>query len=118
MQNTVLYSYWRSSCSWRVRIALAIKNVSYEYAPVHLIKGGGEQNSTDYSTLNPYKVVPTLVIDGHTLSQSLAILEYLEETRPSPALLPQSAVQRAKVREIMQAIGYEVHLHALFVTYC
>jgi len=108
MQPTVLYSYWRSSCSWRVRLALALKNVPYEYAPVHLLKGGGEQNTAEYSNLNPWKVVPTLIIDGNTLSQSLAILEYLEETRPSPPLLPQAPAQKAKVREIMQAIGSDI----------
>ena len=91
-----LYSYWRSSCSWRVRIALAFKGIEYEYVPVNLLKS--EQQGAEYAaTLNPMKAVPSLVIDGHTLAQSGAILSYLEETRPEPSLLPGDAYGRAKV---------------------
>ena len=87
-----LHGYWRSSCSWRVRIALNLKGLSYEYVPVHLVKDGSQQHSEAYRALNPLRTVPTLEFtDGgraHHLSQSLAILEYLEERHPSPALLP------------------------------
>ncbi|KAF2071727.1 hypothetical protein CYY_006951 [Polysphondylium violaceum] len=113
MQNidkdtTVLFSYWRSSCSWRVRIALALKKIKFEYKAIHLLKEGGQQKSDDYSKLNPMKVVPTLVIDGNVLGQSLAILEYLEETRPEVPLLPKSAADRAIVRQMMQIIGSDI----------
>lgn len=107
----MLYSYWRSSCSYRVRIALALKGIDYEYRAVNLAaKGGGEQHQTEYERLNPMKAVPTLLIDGAAIGQSVAILEYLEETRPEPALLPAAgqgataAVQRAKVRQLVSII--------------
>ena len=80
-ETPVLYGYWRSSCSWRVRIALNLKEVAYEYRAVHLVKDGGEQLKPEYTAVNPNQVVPALVIDGVTLTQSGAILEYLEETR-------------------------------------
>lgn len=82
--QTILYSYWRSSCSYRVRISLAFKGIDYEYRPVHLIKDGGEQRKEEYARLNPMKVVPTLQIDGASLTQSVAILEYLEVNRLGP----------------------------------
>ena len=105
-----LYSYWRSSCSYRVRIALAYKGITYTYAPVHLLKDSGQQLTTEYSKLNPMREVPTLVIDGHTLTQSTAIIEYLEETRPSPALLPplSDPRSRARVREICNIIANDI----------
>ncbi len=84
----ILYSYWRSSCSYRVRISLELKGIAYEYKAVNLIKDGGEQLKDDYASLNSMKVVPTLLIDGAYLNQSVAILEYLEETRPQIPLLP------------------------------
>ena len=100
----VLYSYWRSSCSWRVRTALALKGIKYEYKAVHLVKN--EQGDSDYAKLNPMKQVPTLIIDGLTLTQSVAIQEYLEETRPEGAkLLPQDAGERAIVRMLTEAIN-------------
>ncbi|WP_199220030.1 glutathione S-transferase N-terminal domain-containing protein, partial [Pasteurella multocida] len=80
----VLYSYFRSSCSWGARIALALKGIDYEIVPVNLIKDGGQQFSEEFQTLNPMKQVPALKIDGITIGQSLAILEYLEEPRPIP----------------------------------
>jgi maleylpyruvate isomerase len=84
-----LYSYFRSSASFRVRIALALKGLSYDYIPVHLIKEGGQQFAPDYKALNPAALVPALQEDaGSVLTQSLAIIEYLEETRPEPPLLP------------------------------
>ncbi|KGL78417.1 Maleylacetoacetate isomerase, partial [Tinamus guttatus] len=100
----ILYSYFRSSCSWRVRIALALKGIAYNQVPVNLLKDGGQQHSAEYKILNPMQQVPALKIDGITLSQSLAIIHYLEETRPSPRLLPQDPKKRAQVRMISDHI--------------
>mmetsp|Transcript_19654 Transcript_19654/g.75413 ORF Transcript_19654/g.75413 Transcript_19654/m.75413 type:complete len:213 (+) Transcript_19654:22-660(+) len=104
----VLYSYWRSSCSWRVRIGLALKGVEYDYRAVHLLKDGGEQLQEEFAKLNPMKLLPAFVEGGLVLSESLAILEYLEETRPSPALLPPSAAERAQVRRLCQLIACDI----------
>ncbi|RLN95350.1 hypothetical protein BBJ28_00010650 [Nothophytophthora sp. Chile5] len=95
----VLYSYWRSSCSWRVRIALEWKGIAYSYRAVHLLTGGGEQFSDSYTALNPNQRLPTLVADGHVLPQSSAILEFLEEAHPEKPLLPRDSFQRAQVAE-------------------
>uniref|UniRef100_A0A8C7EF44 maleylacetoacetate isomerase n=1 Tax=Nothoprocta perdicaria TaxID=30464 RepID=A0A8C7EF44_NOTPE len=100
----ILYSYFRSSCSWRVRIALALKGIAYNQVPVNLLKDGGQQHSAEYKTLNPMQQVPTLKIDGITISQSLAIIHYLEETQPNPRLLPQDLKKRAQVRMISDHI--------------
>ncbi|XP_030764867.1 probable maleylacetoacetate isomerase 2 [Sitophilus oryzae] len=95
--KTVLYSYWRSSCSWRVRIALNLKEIPYEIKPVSLIKAGGEQHSNEYREVNPMEQVPALFIDGVTLIESNSIMHYLEETRThSRPLLPGDIVKRAK----------------------
>lgn len=102
--TTVLYSYWRSSCSWRVRIALKMKKIDYEYRAVHLVKDGGEQYSSSYTAKNPMAQVPTLEIDGVVLTQSMAILEYLNDTRPEPPILPKCPLKKAIVREICQCI--------------
>lgn len=101
----ILYSYFRSSCSWRVRIALALKGIDYEIVPINLIKDGGQQFTEEFQTLNPMKQVPALKIDGITIVQSLAIMEYLEETRPIPRLLPQDPQKRAIVRMISDLIA-------------
>ncbi|OWK09910.1 hypothetical protein Celaphus_00005954 [Cervus elaphus hippelaphus] len=101
----ILYSYFRSSCSWRVRIALALKNIDYETVAVNLIKDGGQQFSEEFQALNPMKQVPALKIDGITISQSLAIIEYLEETRPTPRLLPRDPKKRAQVRMVSDLIA-------------
>jgi len=101
----VLYSYFRSSCSWRVRIVLAWKGIDYEQKPVNLMKDGGEQMSEEFKKLNPMKQVPALVIGGRTLVQSTAIIEYLEETVPNPPLLPKDPFKRAKVRELVECIA-------------
>ncbi|XP_077906729.1 maleylacetoacetate isomerase isoform X3 [Ictidomys tridecemlineatus] len=101
----ILYSYFRSSCSWRVRIALALKGIDYEIMPIHLTKDGGQQFSEEFQALNPMKQVPALKIDGVTIGQSLAIIEYLEETRPTPPLLPQDPKKRASVRMISDLIA-------------
>jgi maleylacetoacetate isomerase len=105
-----LYSYFRSSASFRVRIALAMKGLSYDYIPVHLIKEGGQQFAPDYKALNPASLVPALQEDaGSVLTQSLAIIEYLEETRPEPPLLPKDAAGRARVRALALSIACEIH---------
>lgn len=104
-----LYNYWRSSASWRVRIALAHKGIAYEYVPVNLIKGGGEQHAEGYRAMNPLAQVPTLEwTDGgvtRRLTQSLAIIEYLEETHPSPPLFPKDPYLRAKARQLAEVIN-------------
>jgi maleylpyruvate isomerase len=102
---TALYSYWRSSASWRVRIALALKGVEYEYRAVHLVKDGGEQHSELYHLLNPARLLPTLEIDGHRISESLAILRYLDETRPEPPLVPRDPYLAAKAWQIAEMIN-------------
>mmetsp|Transcript_60906 Transcript_60906/g.122088 ORF Transcript_60906/g.122088 Transcript_60906/m.122088 type:complete len:173 (+) Transcript_60906:74-592(+) len=98
----VLFSYFRSSCSYRVRIALAHKGVEHATRAVNLLKS--EHKAPEFLALNPLGLVPALQIDGHTLAQSVAILEYLEETRPSPALLPGTPAERAQVRWLCQTI--------------
>jgi len=104
-----LYNYFRSSASFRVRIALQVKGLSYDYVPVHLLKDGGQQFAPSFRTLNPDSLIPVLDDDGQVLTQSLAIIEYLEETRPQPPLLPRAAVERAYVRSIALAIACEIH---------
>ena len=102
-----LYNYFRSSASFRVRIALEIKGLPYDYAPVHLLKG--EQLAPDFVKLNPDALVPVLCDGTDVLNQSLAIVEYLEETHPEPTLLPGSASNRAHIRAIALAIACEIH---------
>jgi maleylpyruvate isomerase len=103
-----LYGYFRSSASYRVRIALNLKQIEVEHAFRHLRRG--EQNAPDYLSLNPQGLVPTLVADdGKVLTQSLAIIEWLDETFPSPALLPRHAFARARVRAFALAIAADVH---------
>jgi maleylpyruvate isomerase len=101
-----LYSYWRSSASWRVRIGLGMKGLEYEYVPVNLVREGGEQHKPDYHALNPMEQVPTLELDdGRLLAQSLAILEYLDETHPEPALMPRDPYLRARVRQLAELVN-------------
>jgi maleylacetoacetate isomerase len=107
-----LYSYFRSSASYRVRIALNLKALSYEVVPVHLTRHGGEQLTTEYRQLNPDALVPTLLddsADSQVLTQSLAIIEYLDETYPQPPLLPKNAIDRAYVRGVALSIACEIH---------
>ena len=104
-----LYTYFRSSAAYRVRIALNLKGIDYQAVPVHLVRNGGEHKSTDYLALNPQGLVPALAVDGQVLTQSLAILEYLDETHPDPALLPADPLGRARVRAIAQAIACDIH---------
>ena len=109
MKRPVLYGYWRSSAAYRVRIALNLKGIDYESAPVHLVRDGGEQHSPAYRALNPQRLVPALVVGDTVFTQSLAIIEYLEETGPAPALLPPDAAGRARVRSLAQIIACDVH---------
>jgi len=105
-----LYGYWRSSAAYRVRIALALKEIAYDSVPVHLVKDGGEQKSPSYTAKNPQKLVPLLELDnGSLISQSLAIIEYLDEIAPTPPLLPSDPALRAKARSIALAIACDIH---------
>ncbi|HVG05970.1 MAG TPA: maleylacetoacetate isomerase [Burkholderiaceae bacterium] len=104
-----LYNYFRSSASYRVRIALSFKGLPYDYAPVHLLKGGGQQLAPSFRALNPDGLVPVLDDSGQVLTQSLAIIEYLEETRPDPPLLPRNPVERAYVRSIALTVACDIH---------
>lgn len=104
-----LYSFFRSSASYRVRIALNFKGLSYEQVPIHLRKGGGEQLSAAYKAINPQALVPALEDGGKILTQSLAIMEYLEEKYPQPPLLPNDPADRAAVRAMALIIACEVH---------
>lgn len=105
----VHHGYFRSSSSYRCRIALNLKDVESEYRPVHLLKDGGEQKSESYAALNPQKLVPTFEVDGQVLTQSPAILEWLDETYPDPPLLPRDAITRAHVRAFCAVIGCDIH---------
>ncbi|MBD9499983.1 maleylacetoacetate isomerase [Pseudomonas sp. PDM23] len=104
-----LYSYWRSSAAYRVRIALGLKGLAYRQVPVHLVKDGGQQHAADYQSLNPQELVPLLVDGDARIAQSLAILEYLDETHPQPGLLPRDALQRAQVRALSLHIACDIH---------
>jgi maleylacetoacetate isomerase len=104
-----LYTYFRSSAAYRVRIALNLKGLPYEAVPVHLLKGGGEQLKDEYRALNPSALVPTLQDEGATLTQSMAILEYLEETHPALPLLPSDPIDRARVRALAQMVACDIH---------
>lgn len=109
MDRPVLYSYWRSSASYRVRIALNLKGVAYDTRSVHLVRGGGEQKSAEFLAVNPQGLVPAFEEDGLTITQSLAIIGYLEDTRPEPALLPTDTAGRARVRSLSLTVACDVH---------
>jgi len=105
-----LYSYFRSSAAYRVRIALNLKGLSYEILPIHLTKQGGEQRRPEYRSINPQMRVPALALSGgEVLTQSLAIIDYIEETHPQPRLLPDDPVRRANIRAIAQTIACDIH---------
>ena len=104
-----LYSYWRSSAAYRVRIGLNLKGLPYEIVPVHLVQDGGQQHSADYRAINPQQLVPTLVHGQRRLGQSLAILEYLDEVWPDRPLLPATARARQRVRALALLVACDVH---------
>jgi maleylpyruvate isomerase len=105
-----LYTYFRSSAAYRVRIALNLKGLPYEMIPIHLTKDGGRQRTPEYRAVNPQMRVPTLALSsGDVLTQSLAIIEYLDEINPEPPLLPTDALDRAKARSIAQLIACDIH---------
>lgn len=109
-----LYSYFRSTAAYRVRLALNLKGLDYDVIPVHLLRDGGEQKAEEYLGINPTGLVPTLELtsedaDSTYLGQSIAILEYIEERYPEPSLLPKDPIARAKVRGLSQAIACDMH---------
>ena len=108
LESMKLYNYFRSSASFRVRIALALKGLPYDYVPVHLVKG--EHRQEKYAAVSASGLVPTLELDGgQLLGQSMAIIEYLDEMHPNPPLLPKDPVRRAQVRGLAQLIACEIH---------
>lgn len=100
-----LYSYYRSSCSYRVRIALAYKQIEYAYIPVHLLDKGGHQNTAEYQKINSKKEVPTLIHNENPISQSMAIFEYLDEVSPATKLFPKNLLERTYVRQACEIIN-------------
>ena len=104
-QKIKLYSYYRSSCSYRVRIALYLKGIPFEYVSVHLLKKGGEQRSLQYRELNPEGQVPCLVHNNKAIAQSLAILQYLEDIYPLPSLFPNQPAKKAEVISICEIVN-------------
>ena len=105
-----LYTYFRSSAAYRVRIALNLKGLPYEMVAVHLTKDGGQQHKADFQAINPQERVPALVLSsGDILTQSLAIIEYLDEVEPEPPFLPADALDRAKVRAVAQMVACDIH---------
>jgi maleylacetoacetate isomerase len=104
-----LFTYFRSSAAFRVRIALNLKGLKAEPHFIHLVKDGGQQHKPEYRKVNPQGFVPALVDQGHVITQSIAIIEYLEETHPQPPLLPRDALGRARVRALALAIAADIH---------
>ncbi|UGQ44812.1 maleylacetoacetate isomerase [Massilia endophytica] len=104
-----LYTYFRSSAAYRVRIALNLKGLAYESVPVHLLRNGGEQLGEAYRAVNPSALVPALEDDGAVLTQSMAIIEYLDEMHPTMPLLPQDALGRARVRALSLTVACDTH---------
>lgn len=109
MADFTFYGYFRSSAAFRARIALNLKGIKPELRFVHLLKDGGQQHGAEYKALNPQELIPALVHDGHTITQSLAIVEYLDEIVPEPAILPRDAAGRARVRSIAYQIACDIH---------
>lgn len=104
-----LYTYFRSSAAYRVRIALNLKGLNYEAVPVHLLKDGGQQRQEEYRKINPSGLVPAFQDERITLTQSMAIIEYLDERFPAVPLMPHDAPGRARVRELAQIIACDIH---------
>jgi len=105
----VVYGYFRSSAAFRVRIALNLKGIVPEWKFVHLLKDGGQQHAPGYRAVNPQELIPTLIHDGHTIGQSLAIIEYLDEMKPEPPVLPRDAAGRARVRQLADMVACDIH---------
>ena len=104
-----LYSYWRSSAAYRVRIALNLKGLDYEVMPVHLLKDGGEQLQAEYRSINPQGLIPALIDGDVSLGQSLAIMDYLETKYPEPALYPEAPEERAFVQQLALVVACDIH---------
>ena len=105
-----LFTYWRSTAAYRVRMALNLKGLVYEAESIHLVKGGGEQHSEAYRSVNPQGLVPALITDNsETITQSMAIMEYLEAAYPEVALLPEGAIAKAQCRAMAQSIVSDIH---------
>lgn len=104
-----LFTYFRSSAAYRVRIALNLKGLDYEAVPKHFLRDGGEHRRPDFLALNPQGLIPVLEDQGQVISQSLAIIEYLEERHPEAPLLPAGAVKRAQVRAMAQLVACDIH---------
>lgn len=113
MARYTVWGYWRSSATFRIRAALELKGLAYDVSPVHLVQGGGEHLLPAFRDKNPMAEVPVLVVDdGHgetVLAQSVAILEYLEEAHPEPALLPRDPLARARVRQLVEGVNSGIH---------
>ncbi|MHC3915455.1 maleylacetoacetate isomerase [Alcaligenes nematophilus] len=105
----ILYSYFRSSAAYRVRIGLNLKGLDYQIKPVHLLKDGGQQHQPDYVQVNPVQLLPALDDDGLIITQSLAILEYLDERYPELPLLPKASAERAWARSMAQTVACDIH---------
>jgi len=115
--DLTLYGYWRSSASYRVRIALNLKGLACQMKPVHMVKNGGEQHSADFRAINPQGLVPVLVHNGHVITQSQAICEYLDECFEQYPLLPAQPLERARTRSMASQIACDIHpLNNLRVT--
>ena len=108
MTKPVLYTYWRSSSAYRVRIGLNLKGIDYEPRVVHLVRDGGEQHKPEYIRINPQGLVPTFIDGDHVIHQSLAILEYLDETHPDRPLIPGSAADRARIRALALVVACDI----------
>ena len=108
-ESLQLYSYWRSSAAYRVRIGLNLKGLAHDIIPVHLVREGGEQHSSEFRAINPQQLVPVLQHGHRQLRQSLAILEYLDEVWPAPPLLPSTARERQRARALALAIACDIH---------
>jgi len=108
-QGLVLYNFFRSTAAYRTRIALNIKGLDYRYVPIHLMKDGGQQFKAEYKKMNPQQLVPLLDDQGFQVSQSMAIIEYLDEKYPSPSLMPSTPEGRARVRQLSLIICCDIH---------
>ena len=109
VSDLTLYSYFRSSAAFRVRIALNLKNLTADMRYIHLLKDGGQHYAETYRGINPQQLVPSLVHHGHSIGQSLAIIEYLDEIAPDPPLLPAESLARARVRQMADIVACDIH---------